>query len=55
MAHHKRKKRKNARAGCIMCKPHKANGNKGTWSAQPIQELLARLSEKEQRREAQED
>lgn len=26
MAHHKRKKHKNARAGCLMCKPHKMNG-----------------------------
>lgn len=25
--HFKRKRRKNARAGCLMCKPHKANGN----------------------------
>lgn len=24
--HHKRKRPKNARAGCLMCKPHKANG-----------------------------
>lgn len=24
--HHKRKKPKNARAGCLMCKPYKANG-----------------------------
>lgn len=24
--HHKRKKPKNARAGCLLCKPHKANG-----------------------------
>lgn len=23
---HKRKKRKNARAGCLMCKPNKMNG-----------------------------
>ena len=28
MAHHKRGKRKNIRAGCLMCKPHKMNG----WS-----------------------
>ena len=28
MAHHKRRKRKNARSGCLMCKPHKANGAK---------------------------
>jgi hypothetical protein len=25
--HFKRKRRKNARAGCLLCKPHKANGN----------------------------
>ncbi len=24
--HHKRGRAKNARAGCLMCKPHKANG-----------------------------
>lgn len=24
--HHKRKRPKSARAGCFMCKPHKANG-----------------------------
>ena len=24
--HHKRRKPKNARAGCLLCKPHKANG-----------------------------
>lgn len=24
--HHKRKRPKNRRAGCLMCKPHKANG-----------------------------
>jgi hypothetical protein len=24
--HHKRKRPKNARSGCLMCKPHKANG-----------------------------
>lgn len=28
MAHHKRKKPKNARAGCLMCKPWKMNGAK---------------------------
>lgn len=28
MANHKRKKPKNSRAGCLMCKPHKANGAK---------------------------
>jgi hypothetical protein len=27
MPHHKRGRPKNRRAGCLMCKPHKANGN----------------------------
>ena len=26
MAHHKRRRAKNQRAGCLLCKPHKANG-----------------------------
>ena len=26
--HHKRKRSKNGRAGCLMCKPHKMNGYK---------------------------
>jgi hypothetical protein len=26
MAHHKRRRPKNRRAGCLMCKPWKANG-----------------------------
>lgn len=48
MAHHKRKRRKNVRAGCIMCKPHKANGCKGREQDQTWQERRARLSEREQ-------
>ncbi len=28
MAHHKRRRPKNRRAGCLMCKPQKANGSK---------------------------
>lgn len=27
--HHKRRKAKNARSGCLLCKPHKMNGAKG--------------------------
>jgi hypothetical protein len=27
---HKRKRPKNRRAGCLMCKPHKANGAKNS-------------------------
>jgi hypothetical protein len=26
MAHHKRRRPKNRRAGCLLCKPHKVNG-----------------------------
>lgn len=33
MAHHKRKRPKNRRAGCLYCKPHKANGAKGSVHA----------------------
>lgn len=28
MSNHKRRKRKDRRAGCLMCKPHKGNGMK---------------------------
>jgi len=51
MAHHKRGRRKNARAGCIWCKPHKANGAKGGKNAQTKQELQAQISEREQLRD----
>jgi hypothetical protein len=30
MPHYKRKKTKNARGGCLMCKPWKVNGAKGS-------------------------
>ncbi len=40
--HHKRKRPKNRRAGCLLCKPHKANGAKGRKSHQTLQELKAR-------------
>lgn len=29
--HHKRKRHKNRRAGCLLCKPHKGNGMKGSF------------------------
>lgn len=29
--HHKRKRPKNRRAGCLMCKSHKMNGAKVCW------------------------
>jgi hypothetical protein len=28
---HKRRRPKNRRAGCLMCKPHKMNGAGGSW------------------------
>jgi hypothetical protein len=45
---HKRKRRKDARAGCLWCKPHKANGNKEAFNYQTWQERRARVSEREQ-------
>jgi len=52
MANHKRRRPKNRRGGCLLCKPHKANGCKGSLTHQTNQEKKARVSEKEQRREA---
>lgn len=46
--HHKRRRPKNARSGCLMCKPWKGNRAKGTANSQPRQELEARLREREQ-------
>jgi len=51
MAHHKRRKRKDIRAGCLMCKPHKSNCNKGSEAHQTWQERRARLTEREQRQD----
>lgn len=45
---HKRGKPKNSRAGCLACKPHKANGAKGKLSNQIWQEIVSRLDEQEQ-------
>ena len=41
---HKRRRPKNRRAGCLLCKPHKANG----VDDQRRQEERARVSEREQ-------
>jgi hypothetical protein len=51
MAHHKRRRHKNARAGCLMCKYNKANGCKGTLACQTRQERCSRTNEREQRQE----
>lgn len=45
MAHHKRGRAKNRRAGCLFCKPHKANGAK---DRHPRPELVSRISTAEQ-------
>jgi len=39
---HKRGRPKDRRAGCLLCKPHKANGAKGRESSQTFQERKAR-------------
>jgi hypothetical protein len=41
--HHKRKRPKNSRSGCLLCKPWKANGIKGTGDARPMQERRSDL------------
>jgi hypothetical protein len=35
MAHHKRKRTKSQRAGCLFCKPHKANHAKACLKEKP--------------------
>lgn len=47
MPNHKRKRPKSRRSGCLMCKPWKGNGVKGTANAQTMQERRARLGEKD--------
>jgi len=47
--HHKRGRRKDARAGCLLCKPHKSTTQKGRLKSQTCQERKARVLEKEQR------
>ena len=44
---HKRKGPKSTRAGCLLCKPQKHQGN----DRRTRQELVAALNEKEQREE----
>jgi hypothetical protein len=48
--HHKRKRPKDRRAGCLFCKPHKAVRSKDREESQTLQERKARESEKTQRR-----
>lgn len=51
MAHHKRGKRKNARSGCRLCKPHKSNGVRNSVESKTWQERRARVTEREWRQE----
>ena len=51
MGHHKRRRPKSTRAGCLMCKPHKDQRRKDSLNSQTWQERKARLSEAEQRQE----
>lgn len=47
MGHHKRKRPKKQRAGCLFCKPHKGNGQ--AKAARTHQENWVRISEREWR------
>ena len=47
--HHKRRRPKSTRAGCLLCKPHKHQGMKKALKNQTLQERKVRISEKEQR------
>lgn len=47
MAHHKKRKSRNARAGCKMCKPWKASGSKR--QCEHISQTRAREWERSQR------
>jgi hypothetical protein len=52
MAHHKRRRPKNRRAGCLLCKPHKANGigsQKRAEYRSDRQWMRAEAGEREQR------
>lgn len=51
MAHHKRGKRKSARAGCLMCKPWKGNGTKGSANGRTVKERRMRERERDQHAE----
>jgi hypothetical protein len=46
MGHHKRKRPKHRRAGCLMCKAHKDERGKNGFGAQSRQEQRARVAER---------
>lgn len=45
---HKRRRPKNRRAGCLLCKPHKGNGMKGRAESQPLQVVRSSIAAREQ-------
>lgn len=46
---HKRGRPKNRRAGCLLCKPHKGNGmHRKIWN-RTVQEIRARISDREEK------
>ena len=56
MAHHKRRRPKNRRAGCLLCKPWKANGMKRSrkqlgWGNNNKMILVERELDKEMKKE----
>lgn len=53
--HHRRGRPKNRRSGCLMCKPHKMNGLKGSFKAKTRKEQKAIIGEEEQREELLQD
>jgi hypothetical protein len=55
MGHHKRRRPKSTRAGCLLCKYWKHQASKKTYNNQTRQEKKALLSETEQKKEVFED
>lgn len=47
MGHHKRKRPKDRRGGCLFCKPHKSNANKDRKTEQTMQERRACEAERQ--------
>ena len=41
---HKRRRAKNRRAGCLLCKPHKGNGMKGLRDNETLQAKKSRAA-----------
>ena len=46
--HYKRRRPRNRRAGCLLCKPHKANGQKGRVASLRLPERRLLISDREQ-------